>query len=108
MERPSEDEARQAVETLIRWAGDDPSREGLRATPDRVVRSYREFFGGYDQDPTDLLSKTFSEVEGYDEGLEGGFQDWDISLALAERGWVLARARGSICAGSSTSRPDSA
>ena len=67
MERPSEDEARKAVETLIRWAGDDPAREGLRGTPDRVVRSYSEFFGGYTQDPVDILSRTFEQVEGYDE-----------------------------------------
>ena len=67
MERPSEDEARRAVETLIRWAGDDPAREGLRGTPDRVVRSYAEFFGGYTQDPVDILSRTFEQVEGYDE-----------------------------------------
>jgi GTP cyclohydrolase I len=66
-ERPSEAEAQEAVRTLIRWAGDDPDREGLRGTPDRVVRSYREFYAGYEQDPVDLLSRTFSEVEGYDE-----------------------------------------
>lgn len=67
MERPNEDEARKAVETLIRWAGDDPSREGLRGTPDRVVRAYREFFAGYDQDPVEYLSRTFEQVDGYDE-----------------------------------------
>lgn len=67
MERPSEEEARRAVETLIRWSGDDPDREGLRGTPDRVVRSYREFYSGYEQDPVDILSRTFEEVEGYDE-----------------------------------------
>lgn len=65
--RPSRDEALAAVETLLRWAGDDPSREGLEGTPDRVVRSYEEFFGGYDIDPVDLLQRTFEEVEGYDE-----------------------------------------
>lgn len=67
MTRPSEEEARAAVETLIRWAGDDPEREGLRGTPDRVVRSYLEFFAGYGQDPVEYLTKTFEEVEGYDE-----------------------------------------
>jgi GTP cyclohydrolase I len=66
-ERPSEEEARRAVETLIRWAGDDPRREGLRGTPDRVIRAYREFFAGYQQDPLDYLSRTFEEVDGYDE-----------------------------------------
>jgi GTP cyclohydrolase IA len=57
----------EAVRTLIRWAGDDPSREGLLATPDRVVRSYREFFSGYGEDPVALLQRTFAETDGYDE-----------------------------------------
>ena len=65
--RPSRDEAIEAVRTLIRWAGDDPDREGLLETPDRVVRSYDEFFSGYGQDPKEILAKTFSEVDGYDE-----------------------------------------
>ena len=64
---PTRDEAIDAVRTLIRWAGDDPEREGLLETPDRVVRSYREFFSGYGQDPKEILAKTFSEVDGYDE-----------------------------------------
>ncbi|MFK7945051.1 MAG: GTP cyclohydrolase I FolE [Paracoccaceae bacterium] len=67
VELPSEDEARAAVRTLLRWAGDDPEREGLLDTPDRVIRAYREWFQGYDQDPVDLLARTFEEVEGYDE-----------------------------------------
>ena len=61
------EEAEGAVRTLIRWAGDDPDREGLIETPDRVVRSYEEFFSGYGQDPAEVLAKTFSEVDGYDE-----------------------------------------
>ena len=65
--RPPRDEAIEAVRTLIRWAGDDPDREGLLETPDRVVRSYDEFFSGYGQDPKEILAKTFSEVDGYDE-----------------------------------------
>ncbi len=65
--RPSRDEALEAVRTLIRWAGDDPDREGLVGTPDRVVRSYEEFFAGYDEDPVALLQRTFEEVDGYDE-----------------------------------------
>jgi len=56
-----------AVETLIRFAGDDPSREGLLGTPDRVVRAYEEHFSGYATDPVELLSRTFEEVDGYDE-----------------------------------------
>ncbi len=65
--RPSRQQALKAVETLLRWAGDDPGREGLRGTPDRVVRSYEEFFAGYGIDPKELLERTFEEVEGYDE-----------------------------------------
>lgn len=67
VERPSREEAMDAVRTMIRWAGDDPSREGLLGTPDRVVRAYEEFFGGYDVDPVELLQRTFEEIEGYDE-----------------------------------------
>ena len=65
--RPSRAEAEDAVRTLLRWACDDPSREGLRDTPARVVRSYEEFFAGYAIDPVALLERTFEEVEGYDE-----------------------------------------
>lgn len=65
--RPSEAEAEAAVRTLIEWAGDDPDREGLRDTPGRVVRSYRELFAGYDTDPRAYLERTFDEVGGYDE-----------------------------------------
>jgi len=67
LERPSRDEAEAAVRTLIRWAGDNPDREGLVGTPDRVVRAYEEFFSGYDDDPREMLRRTFEEVEGYDE-----------------------------------------
>lgn len=63
----SREQAEVAVRTLIRWAGDDPSREGLLDTPARVVRSYEEFFAGYAQDPGEILARTFSEVDGYDE-----------------------------------------
>jgi GTP cyclohydrolase IA len=65
--QPTRAEAEEAVRTLLRWAGDDPDREGLLGTPGRVVRAYEEFFRGYDIDPIDLLQRTFSEVEGYDE-----------------------------------------
>lgn len=66
-EKPTETEAENAVRTLIRWAGDDPDREGLKATPGRVVRAYKEWFSGYDEDPNDYLRRTFEEVGGYDE-----------------------------------------
>ena len=65
--KQSKEEALNAVRTLISWAGDDPDREGLIETPDRVVRSYNEFFAGYTEDPEKVLGKTFEEVEGYDE-----------------------------------------
>jgi GTP cyclohydrolase IA len=67
IQRPSQEEAEEAVRTLIRWAGDDPEREGLRGTPDRVVRAYREFFRGYEQEPHAVLKRTFEETDGYDE-----------------------------------------
>ena len=67
MKRPSREEAEAAVQTLIRWAGDDPAREGLLDTPARVVRSFEEFYAGYQLDPTELLSRTFEETDGYDE-----------------------------------------
>jgi GTP cyclohydrolase I len=66
-ERPNRAEAEAAVRTLIRWAGDDPEREGLKGTPDRVVRAYEEFYAGYGEDPVALLQRTFEEVDGYDE-----------------------------------------
>jgi GTP cyclohydrolase I len=65
--RPSRAEAEDAVRTLLRWAGDDPTREGLLGTPDRVARAYREFFSGYDVDPVAFLRRTFEEINGYDE-----------------------------------------
>ncbi|MBE7635505.1 GTP cyclohydrolase I FolE [Sneathiella sp. P13V-1] len=65
--KPTKEEAEDAIRTLIRWAGDDPTREGLLGTPDRVARSYLEFFKGYTEEPAEFLERTFEEVEGYDE-----------------------------------------
>lgn len=65
--RPTPEEAKEAVRTLIRWAGDDPSREGLVDTPKRVIEAYEEFYAGYTENPADVLSKTFEEVADYDE-----------------------------------------
>ena len=65
--RPTRKEAEQAVRTLLRWAGDDPDREGLRDTPKRYVAAFEEWFAGYSVDPAETLSRTFEEVEGYDE-----------------------------------------
>jgi GTP cyclohydrolase I len=65
--RPTRAEAEEAVRTLIRWAGEDPTREGLTGTPERVVRAYEEWFAGYNEDPRALLARTFGEAGGYDE-----------------------------------------
>jgi GTP cyclohydrolase I len=67
LDRPSREETENAVRTLIRWTGDDPDREGLAATPARVVRAYEDWFSGYDEDPTEMLKRTFEEISGYDE-----------------------------------------
>jgi GTP cyclohydrolase I len=67
VERPSREEAEAAVRTLIRWAGDDPRREGLQDTPKRVTKAFKEFYSGYQDDPAKVLDKIFSEVEGYDD-----------------------------------------
>ena len=67
MSKPTEKEVHEAVRKLLLWAGDDPDREGLVGTPDRVARAYKEFFAGYEQDPEEILRTTFEEVEGYDE-----------------------------------------
>ncbi|MEQ1863575.1 MAG: GTP cyclohydrolase I FolE [Micropepsaceae bacterium] len=65
--RPTREEAEHAVETLLRWTGDDPAREGLRDTPARVARAFEDWFSGYAIDPEDYLKRTFEEVDGYDE-----------------------------------------
>ena len=67
--KPSEVEVLEAVRKLILWAGDDPDREGLIETPKRVAKAYKEFFSGYHDDPVEILSKTFEEVEGYDDAV---------------------------------------
>ena len=65
--KPTREEAEKAIETLLRWAGDDPSREGLADTPARVAKAFEEWFSGYDQDPEEYLTRTFEEIEGYDD-----------------------------------------
>lgn len=67
VDRPTREQAEEAVKTLLRWAGDDPNREGLMDTPGRVVRAYEEHFAGYRDDPREYLERTFEEVHGYDE-----------------------------------------
>lgn len=65
--KPTQEQAEEAVRTLIRWAGDDPSREGLIETPRRVAKAYREFYKGYGENPDDILERVFEEVEGYQD-----------------------------------------
>ncbi|SFV26453.1 GTP cyclohydrolase I FolE [Hyphomicrobium facile] len=65
--KPTRAEVEAAVKTIIRWTGDDPSRDGLKETPSRVTKAFEEYFRGYDQDPVAILQKTFEEIEGYDE-----------------------------------------
>ena len=65
--KPSREEAEKAIETLLRWAGDDPTREGLADTPARVAKAFEEWFSGYGQDPEEYLTRTFEEIEGYDD-----------------------------------------
>lgn len=67
MDKPSQEEAQEAVRTLLRWAGEDPTREGLLDTPRRVVDAYGDWFSGYREDPREYLARTFEEVAGYDE-----------------------------------------
>ena len=67
LDRPTREQAEGAIRTLLLWAGDDPDREGLRDTPSRVARAYKEFFVGYDTDPISMLARTFEETDGYDE-----------------------------------------
>ena len=63
----SDEKAEEAVKTIIQWVGEDPEREGLKSTPRRVIKAYKEYFQGYKQDPGEYLTKTFTEVEGYDD-----------------------------------------
>jgi len=63
----SDQEAEEAIQTIIKWIGEDPKREGLKSTPERVIRAFKEYFQGYKEDPTKYLAKTFNEVEGYDD-----------------------------------------
>jgi GTP cyclohydrolase I len=65
--RPSREKAEAAIRTLLKWAGDDPAREGLRETPERVARAFEDWFSGYNEDPEEFLRRTFEEVEGYDD-----------------------------------------
>ena len=66
-DKVSDEKAEEAVRTIIQWIGEDPTREGLQSTPKRVIKAFKEYFGGYTQDPNKFLAKTFTEVEGYDD-----------------------------------------
>ena len=63
----SDEKAEEAIKTIIEWVGENPEREGLKSTPKRVIKAYKEYFQGYNQDPAEYLTKTFTEVEGYDD-----------------------------------------
>ena len=63
----SDEKAEEAIKTIIQWIGENPDREGLKSTPKRVIKAFKEYFSGYTKDPTKFLSKTFTEVEGYDD-----------------------------------------
>ena len=63
----SDDKAEESIRTIIQWIGEDPNREGLKSTPSRVIKAFKEYFQGYKQDPKNYLNKTFKEVEGYDD-----------------------------------------
>ena len=63
----SDQKAEEAIRTIIQWIGEDPEREGLKSTPQRVIRAFKEYFKGYKEDPPSYLKKTFTEVEGYDD-----------------------------------------
>ena len=63
----SDREAEEAIETIVKWIGENPDREGLKSTPARVIKAYKEYFQGYDEDPSKYLMKTFTEVDGYDD-----------------------------------------
>ena len=66
-EKISEKEAEEAFIKIIKWLGEDPTREGLKSTPKRLIKAYKEYFKGYDEDPTKILEKTFGDVQGYDD-----------------------------------------
>ena len=63
----SDEKVEEAIRTIIQWIGEDPKREGLKSTPQRVVKAFKEYFKGYNEDPAEHLTKTFTEVEGYDD-----------------------------------------
>ena len=63
----SDEKAEEAIKTIIEWVGEDTEREGLKSTPRRVIKAFKEYFEGYKQDPSEYLTKTFTEVEGYDD-----------------------------------------
>jgi GTP cyclohydrolase IA len=65
--KPTKEEAEAAVRTLLAWAGDDPTREGLLDTPRRVTKAFKEYYAGYEQDPAEILDRTFAEISGYDD-----------------------------------------
>ena len=84
--KPTREEAEAAVRIMLAWAGDDPSREGLLETPKRVVNSYKEFFGGYQHNPAEVLTKVFEEIEGYDEMVLLEISELNLTVSII---WCL-------------------
>ena len=101
VKKPSLAEVETAIRTIIRWAGDDPSRDGLKETPERVARAYEEYFKGYDEDPESILMKTFEEIEGYDEmivlrGIRFESHCEHHMVPIIGRAWVAYLPRGRV------------
>ncbi len=101
MTKPTRDEAEKAVHTLLRWAGDDPSREGLLDTPKCVARAFEDWFSGYGQDPEEYLTRTFEEIEGYDEmivlrGVRFESHCEHHMAPIVGRGWVAYIPQGRV------------
>ncbi len=101
LKKPTLAEVETAIRTIIRWAGDDPSRDGLKETPERVARAYEEYFKGYDEDPESILVKTFEEIEGYDEmivlrGIRFESHCEHHMAPIIGRAWVAYLPRGRV------------
>ncbi|MFN0218562.1 MAG: GTP cyclohydrolase I FolE [Hyphomicrobium sp.] len=99
--KPTLAEVEAAIKTIIRWTGDDPTRDGLKDTPSRVARAFEEYFKGYDEDPEAILRKTFEEIEGYDEmivlrGIRFESHCEHHMAPIVGRAWVAYLPRGRV------------
>jgi GTP cyclohydrolase I len=101
-EQPSLQDVEAAFRTIIRWTGDDPLRPGLLETPSRAARAFKEYFAGYDQDPIDILNKTFDETGGYEEmvilrGISFESHCEHHLAPIVGQAWVFRMAASSVC-----------